>query len=324
MAVTLRFTDRWIWDFWLVTDGDLHHVFYLQAQKSLGDPELRHRNVSIGHATSTDLSTWTPVADALGPGDAGAFDDSSTWTGSIMRHAGRWAMLYTGTSNAEQGLVQRIGLASSPDLVVWSRDDRAVLSADPRFYETLDRADWFDEAWRDPWMFVDPDDGQVHVFLTARANAGDRYERGVVGHARSDDLHTWEVLEPLDIAATGFGQLEVPQLFELDGRWYLLFCSDVPTQSPERRAAGPGTGTYYLVGESRYGPFEMIGDGALSVDPIGSSYAGRVVPTADGTFWFLDWDRCAEDGSFIGGLGAPRRVDTRPDGSLVLVGGVSP
>jgi beta-fructofuranosidase len=322
--VTLRFTDRWIWDFWLVSEGDVHHVFYLQAPKSLGDPELRHRNVSIGHATSSDLTTWTPVADALGPGAVGAFDDSSTWTGSIIRHDGEWAMLYTGTSNAEQGLVQRIGLATSPDLSVWSRHDRAVLTADPAIYETLDIDMWFDEAWRDPWMFVDPDDGHVHVFLTARANAGARFDRGVVGHARSKDLHAWEVLAPLDLFVSGFGQLEVPQLFELDGSWYLLFCSDTPTQSPERRASGPGTGTYYLVGTSRYGPFEMIGDGALAVDPIGSSYAGRVHRTPDGTVWFLDWDRCADDGSFIGELGAPRRVDSRPDRSLVLVSDVRP
>lgn len=318
LAVALRFTDRWVWDFWLVSDGDLHHAFYLQAPKSLGDPELRHRNATIGHATSTDLTNWTPVADALGPGAAGAFDDSSTWTGSITRHDGRWAMLYTGTSTADHGLVQRIGLATSDDLHEWSRHDEAVLTSDPAIYETLDGADWFDEAWRDPWMFVDPYDEYVHVFVTARANAGDRFERGVVGHARSVDLHTWEVLEPLVTSVDGFGQLEVPQLFELGGRWYLLFCSDVPTQSPERRAVGPGTGTYYLVGSSRYGPFAMIGDGALDVDPIGSSYAGRVHRTADGALWFLDWKRSAADGSFVGELSSPRRVDARPDGSLVL------
>lgn len=316
--MTLRFSDRWTWDFWLASDADIHHVFYLQASKSLGDPELRHFNVSIGHATSTDLHHWTPVADAFGPGPAGAFDDCSTWTGSVIRHGGRWVMMYTGTSHAEQGLVQRIGLATSPDLHTWSRRNEAVLTADPAFYETYDPDMWVDEAWRDPWLFVDPDDGQAHVFLTARSSTGTRYERGVVGHARSSDLLRWEVLEPL-VTPRGFGQIEVPQLFELAGRWYLLFASDVPTQSPERRATGPGTGTYYLVSDSRYGPFEMIGDGALAVDPIGSSYAGRVHQTNDGTWWFLDWDRCEADGSFIGALGAPRRVDARPDGSLALV-----
>jgi beta-fructofuranosidase len=316
--VTLRLEDRWIWDFWLVSDGDLHHAFYLQAPTSLGDPELRHRNATIGHATSFDLSTWTPVDDAFGPGPAGSFDDRSTWTGSVVRFRDRWVMLYTGTANAERGLVQRIGLATSTDLHGWSRGRDAVLAADPTYYETLDLDLWIDEAWRDPWSFVGPDDGRLHVYFTARAAVGDRFDRGVIGHACTSDLRTWEVLPPLDTAGDGFGQREVPQLFEIDGRWYLLFCSDVPTQSPERRRRGPGTGTYYLVGESPYGPFTMIGDGALAADPTGSSYAGRLHRTSDGTVWFLDWDRCAADGSFIGGLGAPRRVESLADGSLVL------
>ncbi|MEO6652743.1 MAG: glycosyl hydrolase family 32, partial [Ilumatobacteraceae bacterium] len=105
----LHFADRWIWDFWLCSDGDVHHVFYLQAPTSLGDPEQRHWNVSIGHATSSDLNEWTPVADALSPGRAGTFDDFTTWTGSIIRRDGEWVMVYTGTARAERGLVQRIG-----------------------------------------------------------------------------------------------------------------------------------------------------------------------------------------------------------------------
>jgi hypothetical protein len=68
----------------------------------------------------------------------------------------------------------------------------------------------------------------------------------------------------------------------------------------------------------------MIGDGALAVDPIGSAYAGRAHRISDGTTWFLDWDRCAADGSFIGGLGAPRRIDARTDGSLTLSDGLTP
>ena len=46
--------DRWIWDFWLARHGDDHHVFYLQAPKSIGNPDARHWNVSVGHAVSRD------------------------------------------------------------------------------------------------------------------------------------------------------------------------------------------------------------------------------------------------------------------------------
>ena len=30
------------------------------------------------------------------------------------------------------------------------------MAADPRWYEKLG-GPWFDEAWRDPWVFADPD-----------------------------------------------------------------------------------------------------------------------------------------------------------------------
>ena len=42
---------------------------------------------------------------------------------------------------------------------------------------------------------------------------------------------------------------------ELEGRWYLVYCSDEPTQGTRRRADGPGTGTFYLVADEPLGPF---------------------------------------------------------------------
>ena len=105
----LRLDDRWIWDFWLARDGGDHHVFFLQAPRSLGDPELRHSNASIGHAVSSDLRSWAVLPDVFGPGAPGAWDDRVPWTGSVVRHEDRWYLFYTSTSTAERGLVQRIG-----------------------------------------------------------------------------------------------------------------------------------------------------------------------------------------------------------------------
>ena len=141
--MTLRLPDRWLWDFWFARDGDDVHVFYLQAPRALGDPELRHVNATIGHAVSRDLRDWRILPDALGPGAPGAFDDLATWTGSIVEHDGRWMLLYTGVSRAEGAGAQRIGLASSADLLRWERHGM-VLEADPRWYEP--------PAWRDPWV----------------------------------------------------------------------------------------------------------------------------------------------------------------------------
>ena len=186
----------WIWDFWHVLDGDVHHLFFLRSPRT-GDPEDRHWNVSIGHARSEDLRSWTVLDDALdAPAEGDAWDDLTTWTGSVVRHADQWWMAYTGTSHREQGLVQHVGLALSDDLSTWQRHGtRPLIEADSRWYELLDLDAWPEQAWRDPWVFRG-DDGTFHCLLTARIASGDPATRGVIGHAVSSDLLSWEVRPP--------------------------------------------------------------------------------------------------------------------------------
>ena len=150
--MTLRLPGHWLWDFWFARDGEDVHVFYLQAPRALGDPDLRHRSATIGHAVSRDLRRWQVLPDALGPGSPGAFDDLATWTGSILRHAGRWHLFYTGIARAEDGAVQRIGRAVSDDLSGWEKQG-LVLEADTRWYEP--------GTWRDPWVERDGDRFQM-------------------------------------------------------------------------------------------------------------------------------------------------------------------
>ena len=196
--MALSLPDKWVWDFWFALDGDRHHVFYLQAPRSLGRSDLRHRNASIGHAVSTDLRAWTVLPDALAPGEPGSWDDLATWTGSVIERDGRWHMLYTGISTNDSGLIQRIGLATSDDLVHWTKHPaNPVLEADGRWYELLDLTRWRDQSWRDPWLFVEPDGAGVHVLLTARSPRGPADGAGVIAHARSADFVHWEVLPPL-------------------------------------------------------------------------------------------------------------------------------
>jgi beta-fructofuranosidase len=310
--MALHLADRWIWDFWLTTAGGKHHVFYLQAPKAIHDPGLRHFNVSIGHAVSDDLHVWQVLPDAFGPGPEGSFDDIATWTGSVIEHEGRWHMLYTAAGSAENGQVQRVGLATSDDLVTWRKHDGPVIEASPRWYELLDTSVWPDQAWRDPWLFRH--DGAFHVYLTARARAGDPTGRGVIAHASSPDLVDWEVLPPVT-QPMGFGQMEVPQLLSLDDDWYMLFASDTQTQGDARRHGGTGTGTYYLRSDNPLGPFVLTGSGVLQADEVGSTYAGKVVDGPGGP-QFLAWHQMDGEGRFVGSLTDPMPVKVTTDGAL--------
>jgi beta-fructofuranosidase len=301
--LALRLDDKWIWDFWLTHDGERHHLFFLQAPRSLGDPDLRHVNATIGHAVSTDLSRWTVVGDALGPGPAGTWDEIATWTGSVVRHDDRWYMFYTGARRHEGTNVQRIGAAISSDLIEWVKLPGPLIGPDPRWYETIDDGSWFEEAWRDPWLFAGHD-GRWHALITARGLDGPADGRGVVGHAVSDDLLGWEVLPP--ITAPGeFGHLEVPQVVDIGGRHGLVFSCDAGRVSRSRRdrlGSPPSAATYVALGETALGPFDL-----RSAQPALPSqlYSGRLVTTADGSHVWLAFVSRAPDGSFPGTLTDP-------------------
>ena len=148
----LALEDKWIWDFWLARDGADWHAFFLQAPKSIGDPELRHWNVSIGHAVSADLKDWTIVEPVLSRLQGAAWDDCTTWTGSVVRDGdGLWHLFYTGTAQAEDGLKQRIGHATARTLGAWERvGDGLALDLDPDIYEEFAPGHWHDRALRDP------------------------------------------------------------------------------------------------------------------------------------------------------------------------------
>lgn len=311
----LRLPDHWVWDFWHVRDEDgRHHLFHLQAPRSIGDPELRHWHVTIGHAVSDDLRSWEHLGTCFGPGEPGAWDDYTTWTGSVIRTNGRWAMLYTGTNRAEDAKVQRVGLAWSDDLHNWERHPDPVLEAEAPHYELLDLDAWHDQAWRDPWVIEE--DGRYHCWVTARAPVGPPRGRGVIGHAISDDLVSWK-LQPPASQPVGFGQLEVPQLVPVGDRWAMLFCSDVETQDVSIHDQVPGTGTYYLLGDEPTGPFRGAPAEVLSADHAATSYAGRIVDSDEGP-QFLSWLRDDAHGGFVGEISDPRPVLIGEDGRLRL------
>ena len=311
---------HWMWDFWFAQNGLDYHLFYLKAPRALGDPELRHWNVRIGHAVSRDLVRWQDLPDAIGPSTKiGAWDDYTTWTGSIIHHAGTWYMFYTGAKRAEKGLIQRIGLATSKDLITWQKHpDNPVLTADPNWYETLNLDLWHDEAWRDPFIFRH--EGLFHAFITARTKIGHKSGRGVIGHAVSNDLLNWQVLPPISEPGE-FGYLEVPQLVEISGRWYLFF-SVTHDKYSEVRLARPGikrsSGTHYFVADRALGPFTYLSDDFMVGDEIGSLYSGKVIRNPKGEWVFMAFKLFAPGNRFIGELCDPIPIILKPDGRMTV------
>jgi beta-fructofuranosidase len=297
----------WVWDFWLADDGALFHLYYLHAPRRLVDPELRHRNARIGHATSRDLVSWDDHGPVLMPGVPGAFDQSATWTGSVVRGPdGLWRMFYTGAhflSDASMANIEAIGVATSNDLHTWTKTRGSVLRADPRWYETLGSSDWPEEAWRDPWVVADPDGARWHMLVTARANHGEESGRGVIGHAVSSDLADWEAQPPLSVPGQGFGHLEVPQLVELEERHVLVFSCNSPRLSQHR--AGQRGGIWVAPAEGPIGPFRLDQARLLATEEL---YAGRLVRRRDGAWVLLAFEMSRPGAVFGGRISDPLPV----------------
>lgn len=307
--MALRLPTHWAWDSWPIDDGDQHHLFYLQAPRSLGDPDRRHHNASIGHAVSTDYENWSVLPDALTPAESPAWDDLATWTGSVVRAPDHtWHLFYSAISRRDGGRVQRIGRAHSTDLITWHRPTSdPLLEADPRWYETTTTS-WREVAWRDPWVIQDPSSADWHMLITARVPHGPAHSRGVIAHAQSTDLITWSVHPPLTTPA-GFGHLEVPHAVTLNNRPVLLFCCTEQDISPTRQATTLKSGMWSAPAATLTGPYDMEAATPIE-DP--SIYAAHLVNVPNKGPALLGFSHH----NFNGVINSPLPVRMRPNGTL--------
>jgi beta-fructofuranosidase len=319
MALALH--DHWVWDSWYAHDGERWHAYFLKAPKSIGDPDLRHMNVSQGHAVSDDLTNWKYLGTCFAPSGGPSWDDKTTWTGSVVKDTdGLWHLFYTGASAAEDALYQRIGHATSADMHNWDRVGSGLCldltGANAKHYETeLMPGHWHDRAMRDPWVMKDPAGSGWLMYFTARApglaepNAG-----GAIGFATSPDLYDWTLRPPVFVG--GFGQLEVPQVFEVAGRWYCLFCTSAKHWSEARKSTAsvpPQTGNHYLVASDPRGPWQMA-PGFFDGGTPCHRYAARILKTGKGLV-IIGFDDNGQD-AFVGELRDPEPVVIDDDGFL--------
>ena len=313
--MALRLPGQWVWDSWFVFDGENHHAFYLQASRALGDPERRHRNTTVGHAISRDLTNWKVLADAIAPSDSPAPDSWTTWTGSVVRQPdGLWRMFYTGTSREDEGQRQTVCAATSPDLITWTKvENLPVLTSDSRWYGTL-QGGYPYEAFRDPWVFKMAGESGWTMLVTAELKDSiNPRQRAAMAMAKSDDLVSWKLLPATSKPDQGFSETEVFQYEIVDGVPILLFCTAGPNISEERRAEGEAGGVYSLpVRED----LEDINFEHATLFPRENIYASRLVQDVDGGWNLIAFVNYV-DGEFVGELCDPIPVTADPILGLV-------
>ena len=320
--MVLSLKDKWIWDFWLVKNAADWHMYFLQADNSLPDPEMRHRNVTQGHAVSQDLVNWTFKGTCFEPAKTKSWDDWTTWTGSTLQGPdGTWHLFYTGTSHENEGLHQRIGHATSQDMHSWVRVGDGLcldlVGPNAERYEEYTPGHWHDRAMRDPWVMKNPDGEGWLMYFTARVpgrsepNAG-----GAIGFATSPDLYTW-TLQPPIYTGGDFGQLEVPQVFKYGEYWYCIFCTcdfQWAEGYKKNNPQIPISGSSYLVAKSHLGPWTAAKPFLDGSNPC-KRYAGKIVDV-NGKLFILGFLNFDTGGNFIGKVSDPVPLAVNADGTL--------
>jgi hypothetical protein len=216
---------------WIMDDRGLYHLFFQTEDHGSGS--------FIEHYVTSGFEGLRYVGPALRPNPDG-WDSYSLWAPHVIRSGKTYYMFYTGTDGpaGDPGAKQRIGLATSTDLLTWTRSpvNRCPgTSGDGCVYECSECwTTWggpvgsFNQQCRDPFVIRDDVRDRWLMFATAKSVNG----YGVVTVARSPDLRSWRGAGFIDAtrrledgtdAQTTGGQAENPFVVRHDGAYYLLF-----------------------------------------------------------------------------------------------------
>ncbi|WP_167859243.1 glycoside hydrolase family protein [Paenibacillus cymbidii] len=253
-----------MWDAWCIEREGRAHMLHLQFL-SPESARSRLEADSLGHAVSDDLLHWRELAPAFAPGEEGGLDDLQPWTGCLYEHGGTYYLYYTMRSSRDGARTQHIGLATSDDLTRFRRyEGNPVIAPDPRWY--VDRECPLPGGvvdCRDLVIVDNPDGTGWYGFYAARVPADDLTEGAAIAVVRSDDLVHWEHLPPAFVPRK-YAVVEVPDVFAIDGRWYMTCLTGHGYGNRgifADRAAFRGT--IYAVADSIEGPYRELPDDHL-------------------------------------------------------------
>lgn len=213
------------------------HLFYIRQNQFT---KLFHGGVgftekNLGHAVSNDLHSWTVLDTAAVTVRPGQFDSKHVWAPHLVRRGVTYYMFYTGVDDNDD---QRIGLATSTDLVNWVQGD-VVFDVPASGWEdpnpTPGAPPYFgQQQLRDPFVMENPNapgDWLMYYVTVPRD-----YSPGmVVGVARSggdfaswgNTVPLWATLHPWPSATNA--RVESAHAFPRNGAWWVFYTANGDT-----------------------------------------------------------------------------------------------
>lgn len=305
-----------LWDSWLIKEKGIYHIFFLQAEPSTNNEQRDNGFISIGHAVSKDLINWEKRTDALGPGKKGEWDSLNLWSGSVIKKDNQFYMFYTGRSKDKNSKIfQKIGLATSDNLNHWQKyNQNPILEAKKYYYingqkNKLGNVD----AWRDPYVFFDPQTKKYYLTITAREKNDKTEYDGCVGLAQSDDLFSWKILPPI-FSPGIFDEIETTQVIYLNKYYYLFFSAHKKNYKPsyaQKYGAYGGLHCYYS--KNFFGGYKPINQTGIVLNNEKEMYDVRLIYDKRNVFYALGWLNKTKEQKFVGKLSQPFKIKIKKD-----------
>lgn len=194
--------------------GGRYHLYYLEAPAGKLDQPERGRT-PWRHVVSDDLIHWEDLGIVLPLGTRDEADPDGIWTGSVIEKDGIIHIFYTG-GNRPRETPQTICHATSSDGITFTKDEaNPLFGPDTNWFEPRD--------WRDPFVFWREDRQEYWMLLSGRVHNGAPGRRGVVVLCTSPDLETWTTHREPFYAPGNTWCMECPEVFELGGKWRMIF-----------------------------------------------------------------------------------------------------
>ena len=210
-------------DFTIVKRDGVFHLFYIRNDTTL---PLSQTERDLGHATSLDMFTWVQQPPVLTVRDS-SWDNRHVWAPHIVEDAGVYYMFYAGVTDipGTYNEHQRIGVATSTDLVTWTRSDAPILGCSDLPWALCDPLSP-GTGVRDPFVMRDPTDSARWIMLHAGQRADLPGSMSAAWAAAPSPTGPWSdfgQLTATHVVLTGSDLVESPHMFERNGTWYLMW-----------------------------------------------------------------------------------------------------
>lgn len=217
------------------------HLFYIRHNYWYQPFESDLDEKNLGHIWTTDFNSWYGPGGLNQPDTTalvvrqGKFDELHVWAPTIVQKGPVFHMFYTGVRKEQGKPHQRIGVATSTDLMTWTPEDDVVLSAPQISWADKDPTGTVysgAQQLRDPFVMEDPTDPErwlMYFVALDSCDTPDCVPKMAVGVARSPDLREWTATaDPFISTQQSVGivvpkVVESPHVFRRNGQWWMPY-----------------------------------------------------------------------------------------------------